>query len=148
MQARVDGVPIIFGTQVIKTKRPVWPRASRLSLPDYVSYDYWSTKRLIQDKQDAYKGFKRSNNNSQNYANFQFIQNFIGVPNEASKQRSYFRLSKKLMDSSASPKTYSSVVKSFYNNNKIPCTHKNRFVTSFKEKSKLFSFFFASNIQL
>ena len=41
MQARVDWVLIIFGTQVIKKKRPVWP-----VFPDYlsVSYDYEITK--------------------------------------------------------------------------------------------------------
>ena len=37
MQARVDWVLIIFGTQVIKKKRPVWPMfPGSLS----VSYDY------------------------------------------------------------------------------------------------------------
>ena len=37
MQVRVDWVLIIFGTQVIKKKRPVWP-----VFPDYLSasYDY------------------------------------------------------------------------------------------------------------
>ena len=37
MQARVDWVLIIFGTQIIKKKWPVWP-----VFPDYlsVSYDY------------------------------------------------------------------------------------------------------------
>ena len=37
LQARVDWVPIIFGTQVIKKKRLVWP-----VFPDYlsISYDY------------------------------------------------------------------------------------------------------------
>ena len=39
MQARVDWVLMIFGTQVIKKKRLVWP-----VFPDYlsVSYDYAS----------------------------------------------------------------------------------------------------------
>ena len=37
MQARVDWVLIIFGTQVIKKKRPVWPVFS--DCPS-VSYDY------------------------------------------------------------------------------------------------------------
>ena len=37
MQARVDWVLIIFETEVLKEKRPVWP-----VFPDYlsVSYDY------------------------------------------------------------------------------------------------------------
>ena len=39
MQARIDWVLIIFGTQYIKKKPPVWP-----VIPDYlsVSYDYVS----------------------------------------------------------------------------------------------------------
>ena len=43
MQASVDWVLIIFGTQVIKIKRPV-----RLVFPDYlsVSFDYELTKNL------------------------------------------------------------------------------------------------------
>ena len=48
MQARVDWVLIIFGTQVIKKKRPVRP-----VLPDYlsVSFDYdYRIKRKNQNK--------------------------------------------------------------------------------------------------
>ena len=59
---------------------------------------------------------------------------------EASKERYYSGLCKKLMESSTSPKKYSSVLKSFHNNKKITCIppifHKNRFVTNFKEKAK------------
>ena len=43
-----------------------------------------------------------------------------------------------LIEPSKSPKTYWSVLKSFYNNKKIPCIppifHENRFVTNFKKK--------------
>ena len=65
-----------------------------------------SIKRLIQDKNEAYKRFKRSNNNSEYFENFQSLQNLLGVSIEASKEKYYSRLSKKLMEPSTSPKTY------------------------------------------
>ena len=70
---------------------------------------YWdsSIRRLIQDKNEAYKRFKRSNNNSQYFENFQSLQNLLGVSTEASKERCYSRLSKKLMESSTIPKNIS-----------------------------------------
>ena len=44
MQAYVDWVLIIFGTHVMRKKRPVWP-----VFPDYlsVSYDYKLTEGLL-----------------------------------------------------------------------------------------------------
>ena len=99
-----------------------------------------SIRRLLQDKNEAYKCFERRNSNSQYFEYFQFLQNLLGVSIEASKERYYSRLCKKLMESSTSPKKYSSVLKSFHNNKKITCIppifHKNRFVTNFKEKAK------------
>ena len=65
-----------------------------------------SIRRLIQDKNEAHKRYKRSNNNSQYSGNFQSLQNLLGVSIEASKERYYSRLSKKLIEPSASPKTY------------------------------------------
>ena len=57
-----------------------------------------SIKRLIQDKNEAYKRFKRSNSNSQQFENFQSLQK--------RRSRDYSRLSKKKMDSSTSPKRF------------------------------------------
>ena len=100
----------------------------------------------MQDKNEAYKRYKRSNNNSQYFKNFQSLQNLLGVSIEAAKERYYSRLSKKLMEPSTSPKTYWSVLKSFYNSKKIPCIppifYENRFVTNLKEKAELFNSFF------
>ena len=50
MQAGVDWVLIIFGTQVIKKKRPVRPL-----FPDYlsVSYDYAQTKHENRQTMEA-----------------------------------------------------------------------------------------------
>ena len=42
---------------------------------------------------------------------------------EESKERYYSRLSEKLMEPSASPKTYWSVIKSFRNDKKYPVFH-------------------------
>ena len=63
-----------------------------------------STKRLTQDKNEAYKPFKRSSNNSQYFENFQFLQNLLGLSIKASKERYYSRLSKKLKEPSTNPK--------------------------------------------
>ena len=75
-----------------------------------------SIRRLIQDKNEAYKCFKRSNSNNQYFENFQSLQNLLGVSNEVSKERYYSRLSMKLMEPSTIPKTYWSVLKSFHDN--------------------------------
>ena len=80
-----------------------------------------SIRSLIQDKNEAYKRFKRSSNNNQYFENFQSLQNLLGVSIEASKERYYSYLSMKLMEPSTSPKTYRSVLNSFHNNKKIPC---------------------------
>ena len=106
-----------------------------------------SIRCLMQNKNDACKRFKRKNINNQYFENFQSLQNLPGVSIEASKERYYSRLSIKLMESSTSPKTYWSVLKSFHNNKNITCIppifHENRFVTNFKEKAELFNSFFA-----
>ena len=103
------------------------------------------------------KRFKRSINNIQYFENFQSLQNLLGVSIEASKERlfsflDYSRLSKKLIEPSTNPKTYRSVLKSFHNNKKILCIppvfHKNRFVTNFKEKAKMFNSFFAKQCSI
>ena len=94
-----------------------------------------SKRRLIQDKNEAYKRFKRANNNNQYFENLQSLQNLLGVSIEASKERYCSRLSKKLMELSTSSKTYWSVLKSFHDNKKIPCIspifYENRFATNF-----------------
>ena len=112
-----------------------------------------SIKCLIQDKNEAYRRFKRSNNNSQHFENFRSLKSLLGVSIEASKQRYYSRLSEKLMDPSTSPKTYWSVLKSFHNK-KHPVFH--QFFTKIKidllpiskKKPNYLIFILLSNIQL
>ena len=43
-----------------------------------------SIKCLFQDKNEAYKRFKRINSNNQHFENFQSLQNLLGVSFEAS----------------------------------------------------------------
>ena len=97
-----------------------------------------SKRRLLQDKNKVNKPLESSNNNSPHFENFKSLQRPLGVSIEASKQGYYSRLSKKIMDPSTSPKTYWSVLKSFLDNNQIPCIpsifHVNRIVTSFFRK--------------
>ena len=69
-------------------------------------------RHLIQDKNEAYKCYKSSNNNSQHPENLLSLRSLLGV--EASEQ-SYPLLLKKLMDPFTSPKTYWSVLKPFHN---------------------------------
>ena len=46
-----------------------------------------SIRRLIQDKNEAYKRFKKINNNNQYFENFQSLQKLLGVSIEAHKER-------------------------------------------------------------
>ena len=110
-----------------------------------------SIKRLIQDKNEAYKCFKRSNNNIRYFENFQSLQNLLGFSIDAPKERYYSRLSKKLMEPSTSPKTFWSVLKSFHNNKKYPVFH--QFFTKIdllqisKKKPNCLILFLLSNVQ-
>ena len=60
----------------------------------------------------------------------------------------YFRslLSKQLISSRVSPNVHWSILKTFLNNQKIPCIpplfQENKFITDFKEKSEIFKVFF------
>ena len=53
----------------------------------------------------------------------------------------YRKISKKLSDPSTSPKCYWTLLKTLLNGRKIPCIpplfHDNKFITDFKEKSKI-----------
>ena len=74
------------------------------------------------------------------------FKNLLAVSMEASKERYYSRLSKKLINLSISQKLHWSVLKSFHNNKNIPCIpwflHENRWDTNFKEKAELINSFF------
>ena len=63
-----------------------------------------------------------------------------------SKGEYYYRLGKRLNDSSTSAKSYWTILKTFYNKRKIlltpPLLVNSNFVTDFKEKPNLFNEFF------
>ena len=60
-------------------------------------------------------------------------------------QFKYYKISKKLSDPSSSPKCYWILLKALLNGWKIPCIpplfHNDKFITDFKEKSKIFNSF-------
>ena len=68
------------------------------------------------------------------------------------KKEYYDHLSKKLNDPLTSPKAYWSILKTFYSGTKIPfippIITDNKAITNFREKTKFFNNFFASNVRL
>ena len=64
----------------------------------------------------------------------------------------YACLSNKMSDPMTSPKTYSSILKTFLNNKIIPCIppllHDDKFITNLKEKADIFNNFFAKQCSL
>ena len=102
-------------------------------------------RRLIQYLSETYNRFKSGNKGSQHFEHFQSPQSLLGAYVEASKHR-YSRLLKRINGSIYESLNILVSTKSFHNNRKIPCIppvfHENRFVANFKEKAKLFSFFF------
>ena len=63
---------------------------------------------------------------------------------ETSKQQCYSQISKKLIDSSASPKTYRSLLKTVLNKKKLLCIPPlfcNKLISNFRVKAELFNSF-------
>ena len=75
------------------------------------------------------------------------MQDTLWTSIEISKQKHYFKLSRKLEVNKINPKYYWSILKSFLSNKKISCIppliHNNQFDVDFKEKSELLHLFFA-----
>ena len=65
-----------------------------------------------------------------------------------SKKCYYDRLSHKLSDPKTIPKTYWSILKSFFGDKRIPIIpplhYKNKYITNFNEKAELFNSYFSS----
>ena len=68
---------------------------------------------------------------------------------DISKHNYFSRISEKLKSTSINTKCYWSLLKTFFNNNKIPCIpplyHDDKFVFDFKKKSKIFNNYSAQN---
>ena len=63
-------------------------------------------KKLINKKNTAYQSYIQNGKNEPSFRVFQAIQNILLCAIEVSKQQYYSRISKKLTDSSTSPKAY------------------------------------------
>ena len=104
-------------------------------------------KKLIQEINNTYRIYVLSNKNPQTSEKVNYLQNQLKLLTENNKERYYLRISKKVIDPMTSTKTYWSILKSLFNNKKIPFIsplfHQNKYVTDFKKKSELFDCFFA-----
>ena len=109
-------------------------------------------KKLMIEKNLAFKSYCCSNRNMFLFENFKALQYQLHIYVEESKEKYYTKLSTRLADPLTSPKTYWSILKTFLNNKKIPCIpplfHENKFVTDFKEKAELFNHFFVNQCSL
>ena len=69
----------------------------------------WNNKnirKLINDKNHAYRSYRQNENNSSNFQTFQFLQSRLNSLLDKSKHKYYARLSKKLLHPTTSLKTY------------------------------------------
>ena len=109
-------------------------------------------KQLIQEKNNRYKSYILSNKNPQIFENVKSLQNQLKCSTEGSKKKYYLRISKTLMDSVTSAKTYWSILKELLNNKKIPCIpplfHEGKYVIDFKKKAELFNSFFVKQCSI
>ena len=94
----------------------------------------------------------RERNNTDLFHKFPSLQAHLKTAIEESKQKYYSRLPDKLLDSKTSPKLYWSILKTFMNNEKIPCIPlllcKRKFIMDFKEKAELIDNFFKNQCSL
>ena len=107
---------------------------------------------MVLHKNRAFNAYSRDKNNTDLYHKFQSLKAHLKTSIEESKQNYCSRLSKKLLDSKASPKSYWSILKTFLNNKKIPCIkpllHNVKLIMDFKEKAELFNGFFTRQLSL
>ena len=102
-------------------------------------------KSLIKNITEYFKNCVKPNN-PDSIRHFEQMQDTLRKSIEISKQKYYFKLSRKLAVNKINPKCYWSILKSFLNNKTITCIPPliyNQFVVDFKEKSEFFNSFFA-----
>ena len=91
---------------------------------------------------------KRSLSKSNIFSKIQMLSTEISTLIMERKEKYYNDLSMKLNDPTTSAKTYCSILKSFYNDSKIPLIPpllvNNKIVSDFTEKANLFNDFFAT----
>ena len=105
-------------------------------------------KTLIAEKNALYKRLKQRMVNSKLLDKLDALQAKLQSSINFFQFKHYRKISKKLSDPSTSPKCYWTLL----NGRKIPCIppffHNNKFITDFKEKSKIFKSFFAKQCSL
>ena len=109
-------------------------------------------KELINEKSDTFQCYLHSNKDPNLFNKVEYLQNELKSLIEANKEKYYSRISKRMINSLTSTKTYWSILKSFLNNKKIPCIpplfHQNRYIIKYKDKAELFKDFFANQCSL
>ena len=109
-------------------------------------------KELINEKSDTFRCYLHNNKDpkAKLFNKVEYLQNELKSLMEANKEKYYSRISKRMINSLASTKTYWSILKSFLNNKKIPCIpplfHQNRYVTKYKDKADYSITFFLTNV--
>ena len=92
---------------------------------------------LIKTKSEYFKNCIEQNK-PESLRHLEQMQDALGKNTEISKQKYYFKFSRKLAVNKINPKCYWSILKSFLNNKKIPCIppliHNNQFIVDFKRK--------------
>ena len=87
------------------------------------------------EKNLSFKSYFFSNRKMFFLEKFKALQYQLHVSIEVSKEKYYTKLSSSLADLLTSPKTYWSILKTFWNNKKIPCItslfHENKFIRDF-----------------
>ena len=93
-----------------------------------------------------YKNYKRNGKKTEDYKLLVKAVSEVSQLIEKIKDEYYYRLGKRLSDPSTSAKSYWTILKTFYNERKIPLIPpllvNNSFVTDFKEKTNVFNEFF------
>ena len=107
-------------------------------------------KQLIEQNNQFYKRFTRSNKTLFYINQFKALQVELGFLIENSKNNYYSKLSQKLSDKATSSKAYWSIVKTFLNDKKILCIppvfHDNKFAIDFRQKLNFLIHFLQNNL--
>ena len=100
-------------------------------------------------KNSMYKKYQRNCKKTQDYELLTKAVSEVPQLIEKSKRQYYYRLTKRLNGPRTSPKSYWTILKTFYNKKRIPLIPtllvNNSFVTDFKKKANLFNEFFENN---
>ena len=105
-------------------------------------------KSLIKNKTEYFNNCAKPNN-SESIRHCKQMEDTLRKSNEISRQKYYFKLSRKLAVNKINSKCYWSILKSFLNNKKVasipPLIHNNQFAISFKVKANYLTHSLQSN---